>query len=98
MQEIRGWILVSFALTAGVFLLVQRQVFAKPVDERKADREAIAAVLSAQQNVWNRGDVDAFLAGYWGSPELTFSGNSGGARGWVGWLARYKKNIPLKAR
>ncbi len=97
MHKIRGWILVSFALTAGVFLFVQRQVFAKPIDERKADREAIGAVLSAQQNAWNRGDVEAFLAGYWRSPELTFSGSSGVARGWDAVLARYKKNYPDKA-
>ncbi len=40
---------------------------------READREAIEAVLRAQQSAWNRADVDAFLKGYWHSPELTFS-------------------------
>jgi len=60
----------------------------------KADREAISTVLRAQQTAWNRGDVDTFLVGYWHSPELTFSGSSGVARGWDGVLARYKKNYP----
>jgi beta-aspartyl-peptidase (threonine type) len=81
----------------GVFLVLQRQAFATPADERTADREAISAVLSAQQTAWNRGDVDAFLVGYWRSPELTFSGSSGVARGWDGVLARYKKNYPNRA-
>jgi len=41
--------------------------------------------------------VDAFLEGYWHSPELTFSGSGGIARGWDGVLARYKKNYPDRA-
>ncbi len=62
--------------------------------DRVADRAAITAVLQAQQAAWNRGDVIAFLEGYWKSPELTFSGSSGVARGFDGVLARYKKNYP----
>jgi len=72
------------------------QPSAKAADERKADREAISAVLNSQQAAWNRGDVDAFLVGYWRSPELTFSGSSGVARGWEGVLARYKKSLSDK--
>jgi ketosteroid isomerase-like protein len=59
-----------------------------------ADRAAITAVLNAQQAAWNHGDVDKFLEGYWRSPELTFSGTGGIARGWDGVLARYKKSYP----
>jgi beta-aspartyl-peptidase (threonine type) len=81
----------------GLFLFVQRQVVAKLADERQTDQEAISAVLSAQQTAWNRGNVDAFLMGYWRSPELTFSGSSGVARGWDGVLARYKKSYPDRA-
>jgi uncharacterized protein (TIGR02246 family) len=62
-----------------------------------ADRETIDAVLRAQQSAWNRADVDAFLEGYWHSPELTFSGSGGVARGWDAVLARYKKNYPNRA-
>jgi ketosteroid isomerase-like protein len=64
---------------------------------RAADKAAILAVLNAQQAAWNRGDLDAFLTGYWHSPELTFSGSSGISRGWDGVLARYKKNYPDRA-
>ncbi len=94
MRTIRCWVWVAVALAMGVFLLLQRQAFATPADGRKTDREAINAVLSAQQTAWNRGDVDAFLVGYWRSPELTFSGSSGVVRGWDDVLARYKKNYP----
>ncbi len=60
-------------------------------EAREKDREAILAVLNAQQTAWNRGDVDTFLEGYWRSPELSFSGSSGITRGWEGVRERYKK-------
>jgi uncharacterized protein (TIGR02246 family) len=69
----------------------------KAADAREADKAAITAVLNRQQEAWNRGDVDAFLLGYWHSPELTFSGSSGVSRGWDGVMARYKKNYPDQA-
>lgn len=70
---------------------------AAAAEPQEADRQAIQSVLSAQQAAWNRGDVDAFLVGYWHSPELTFSGTNGVSRGWDGVLARYKKNYPDRA-
>jgi uncharacterized protein (TIGR02246 family) len=82
------------ALLAICFALSRRQLLAKPPDAHDADRNAINAVLKAQQAAWNRGDVDAFLTGYWQSPELTFSGSNGVSRGWDGVVARYKKNYP----
>ena len=60
-------------------------------DNRGSDRLAIVEVLKNQQSSWNKGDVDAFLEGYWHSPELTFSGTSGTARGWDAVRARYKR-------
>lgn len=64
--------------------------------DRSGDRASITAVLSAQQDAWNKGDVDTFLQGYWRSPELTFSGTGGIARGWDGVLARYKEHYPSR--
>jgi L-asparaginase / beta-aspartyl-peptidase len=69
----------------------------KAAEGREADKAAITAVLNAQQAAWNRGDVDAFVVGYWHSPELTFSGIGGVSRGWDGVMARYKKNYPDRA-
>ncbi|MGB2668433.1 MAG: nuclear transport factor 2 family protein [Candidatus Acidiferrum sp.] len=57
-------------------------------------REAMTSVLTEQQSAWNRGDVNAFMKGYWDSPELTFAGTSGITRGWQPVLARYQKNYP----
>ena len=59
--------------------------------------EAIRAVLATQQAAWNRGDIPAFLEGYWNSPELTFSGGDGIVRGYAGLLDRYRKSYPDRA-
>jgi len=61
------------------------------------DKAKITEVLTAQQDAWNRGDVNAFLKGYWESPELTFSGSNGIARGLAGVRERYQRNYPDRA-
>ncbi len=60
-------------------------------EDHGQDRAAILEVLKNQQSNWNKGDVDAFLEGYWHSPDLTFSGANGTARGWEAVRTRYKK-------
>ena len=97
MRTFLRWI---FAVSTVAMILAnvdQRSLWARPSDRRDADRKAIQAVLNGQQAAWNRGDVEAFLAGYWHSAHLTFSGNSGMTRGWDGVLARYRKNYPDRA-
>ena len=56
--------------------------------------EAIRAILSSQQAAWNRGDIPAFLKGYWNSTELSFAGSEGIVRGYEGLLQRYRKGYP----
>jgi uncharacterized protein (TIGR02246 family) len=90
-------VLLAAGLALFLGFLLQNSSLGVPSDGREADQKAIKAVLEAQQSAWNRGDVDAFLVGYWHSSELTFSGSSGVARGWDGVLARYKKNYPDRA-
>jgi len=91
------WLALAALMLLTALLAGLRESSADSNDERAGDREAITAVLSAQQAAWNRGDVDAFLVGYWQSPELTFSGATGISRGWDGVLARYKKSYPDRA-
>src|SRR5262245_32515366 len=45
-------------------------------------RAAVKAVLNAQEDAWNRGDVDAFMQHYWKSDDLTFSSGGQTTRGW----------------
>ena len=56
-----------------------------------ADSEsAIKHVLTAQQDAWNRHDLDAFMSGYWNSPDLTFFSGAKETRGWQATLERYR--------
>jgi ketosteroid isomerase-like protein len=85
-------------LLLALFALVPRVLELRAAtEERLSDRVAITKILDAQQNNWNEGNVHAFLEGYWHSPDLTFSGTGGIARGWDGVLARYNKNYPDRA-
>jgi uncharacterized protein (TIGR02246 family) len=91
-----------YAMTGGLLAIVIGVVLPllstdRPRPNVEPDRTAIAEILRSQQTAWNRGDVDAFLECYWHSPELTFSGSSGIARGWDGVRARYKKSYPDQA-
>src|SRR6202045_5205273 len=81
-------------LMVTVYALTPATAFADEPKARQAGRSAIRAVLDAQQEAWNRGDIAAFLKGYWHSPNLTFSGSNGIFRGWDAVMARYKKNYP----
>jgi uncharacterized protein (TIGR02246 family) len=91
------WLVGSVALSLLFLLGLRSGMQIRAQGKQDSDRAAIEAVLNAQQSAWNRGDVDAFLVGYWHSPELTFSGSNGVSRGWDGVLARYKKNYPDRA-
>jgi uncharacterized protein (TIGR02246 family) len=86
--------LILGSLLALCFALLMRAPLLANTADSDHDRAAITAVLNAQQTAWNSADVDKFLEGYWRSPELTFSGTGGIARGWDGVMARYKKNYP----
>ena len=53
-------------------------------------RPAIERVLEVQAAAWNRGDLDAFMDGYWRSPDLIFTSGGAVQRGWQTTLDRYR--------
>ncbi len=80
---------------AGLVFLVPRAV--QPENPDDGNRAAILAVLKAQQEQWNQGNITGFMEGYWNSPDLTFAGSKGFTRGWEPVLARYQKTYGDKA-
>ena len=84
--------LILWSLFAAALALTLPPGALAGADSHDQDRSAITQVLTTQQLNWNKGDVDAFLEGYWHSPELTFAGSNGIARGWDAVRAHYKKN------
>ena len=57
----------------------------------QAPEAEVRRVLDAQTEAWNRGDLVAFMQGYWRSPELTFYGNNSVTKGWEQTLQRYRE-------
>jgi beta-aspartyl-peptidase (threonine type) len=62
--------------------------------QKRASREdskaAVEQVLRTQQDAWNHHDLDAFMAGYWNSPDLTFISRGKETEGWRAALDRYR--------
>jgi len=58
------------------------------------DETEVRNVLAKQNAFWNRGDVDAFMVGYWENDSLMFIGKSGVTYGYKNTLSNYKKNYP----
>ena len=58
---------------------------------------AIRAVLDKQVVDWNRGDLDAFAAGYKNSPDILFMGPTI-SRGYAQMLDRYRKGYSTKEK
>lgn len=61
------------------------------------DEKEVRKVLATQNEAWNRGDVDAFMVGYWENDSLMFIGSSGVTYGYKNTLSNYKKRYPNTA-
>lgn len=59
--------------------------------------ETVKSILLRQADDWNRGDIDAFMVGYWPSEKLQFIGGNGVTYGWQNTLERYKRVYPDQA-
>jgi len=76
---------VFFALLS----IISFSVFSQTKDETE-----VRNLLAKQNAAWNRGDIDAFMVGYWENDSLMFIGKSGVTYGYKNTLANYKKNYP----
>ena len=82
----------TLILLLASMLFVTGSLRAHPSDA--SAHKAIRAVLDAQVEAWNRGDVDTFMQSYWNSDKTEFVGSSGIFRGWQAVLERYRKTYP----
>jgi len=64
-----------------------KQRFANEAD---VGRGAVERVLRTQEEAWNRQDLEAFMAGYWNWPELTFFSGASEHQGWKATFGRYQ--------
>ena len=71
-------------------ILTPAIVSAAPTQTQNATAQ-IRSVLSAQQEAWNRGDIDAFMNGYARSASTVFVSEDTIRRGWETVRERYTK-------
>lgn len=87
------FLLASVALPG---LAQKNRKAAKPPKNEKPERIdlIIGAAMKHQEDAWNRGDIDGFMAGYWQSDSLVFVAANGLTYGWKKTLDNYKKAYP----
>ncbi len=85
------WIAITFCTLMAI------TVFAAP--EQTADARAqIRSVLQAQQDAWNRGDIDGFMNGYARSASPVFISEDTIRRGWQTVRDRYREKYSSRAK
>lgn len=50
--------------------------------------------MAAQETCWNQADIPCFMAYYWQSDSLTFTGSNGINQGWQATYDRYVRSYP----
>jgi uncharacterized protein (TIGR02246 family) len=59
---------------------------------------AVRAVLEAQRDAWNRGDIEGYMDGYARSADIVFISGDGLTRGWQTVHDRYQKNYDSREK
>ena len=92
-----NWQLMSGLLCA--FLLFGALPAKAQKKQANAEAEAaIRAVLDAQTEAWNKGNLEEFMKGYWRSPKLTFYSAGNKRAGYDAVLERYRKTYQAEGK
>lgn len=81
-----------------LFLILICCGFLGNLSAQQEDEQAIRLLLNRQQDDWNRGDIQAFMEGYWRSDSLMFIGSKGVTYGFNNTWERYKKNYDSREK
>ena len=87
-----------FIFLMAATLLRAASIPANPATAGHEAADEIRAVLTAQQNAWNRGDIDGFMDGYWRSDKTVFVSGDEVTRGWQTVRDRYKTKYSDRAK
>jgi len=81
------------ALALLMIAIMQPQVAAQTKkSNNKMITEAVQAVLFAQRDAWNRGDIAGYMDGYERSPKTVFVSGDSVTHGWQTVLEHYQKS------
>jgi ketosteroid isomerase-like protein len=65
---------------------------------RDEAEEGIKHMLVSQIEAWNQGQLEAFMQGYWHSPDLTFFSGATITKGWEPTLQRYRQRYKSQGK
>jgi uncharacterized protein (TIGR02246 family) len=89
-------ILFCFAVT---FLIsANMSVVSKSQSANEKSLSAIRAVLDAQRDAWNKGDIEGYMDGYDRTENTIFVSGDNVTRGWKTVLERYKKSYDTREK
>ena len=89
----KRFLLYLLSVLAGLqitLFVMSNQAHAQVTSSDSAAKAAVEQVLRTQQEAWNRHDLEAFMAGYWNSPQLTFFSGANERNGWQATIDRYR--------
>jgi uncharacterized protein (TIGR02246 family) len=91
----RNYLSVLTAVTLGLLLASIVNAQATSTSNPEA---AIRAVIDAQRDAWNRGDIDGYMDGYERSPDTSFISTDSLTRGWQTVRDRYKNKYDTREK
>jgi hypothetical protein len=75
--------------------LILGTALSSALPDPEAPEAEVRTLLQRQQDAWNGHDLEAFMAGYWKSDDLTFFSGAHVTRGWQATLDRYRRHYYL---
>ena len=87
--------LSTATVLVAIAILTLQAAAQSPAKKTEHDAKIIAAVravIEAQREAWNHGDIKAYMDGYARSDETVFVSGDNVMRGWQSVLERYKRN------
>ena len=94
----RNPVSAAVLLVAIIALSVQAQSSAPNKRAGRIIAAAVAAVLEAQREAWNRGDIAGYMDGYARSEQTVFVSGDNVTRGWQTVLDRYQKKYDSREK
>ena len=94
----RKRLLTAITLIAVTTFSTGIQTSATPNKHDTKLEAAIRAVIEAQRDAWNRGDIEGYMDGYERSEQTVFVSGDNLTRGWQTVLDRYKKNYNTREK
>lgn len=87
--------LVAFIVA---FLVCAISINAQSAVEQSQIKTDVVKIMTMQSEAWNRGDIDAFMQGYWNSEKLRFVSGDNVTLGWQPTLERYKRTYGTREK